>query len=73
MRITLTAACALTLSVGAISSLTYCATPMGSKSNGLDEHKELGSIEWNRKLEPALLAASTSKKPVMLLFQEIPG
>ncbi len=65
MQISLTAACALTLSVGAISSLTY--------SSSLDDHKELGSVEWNRKLEPALARSTTSKKPVMLLFQEIPG
>ncbi len=65
MHLSLTAACALTFSVGAISSMAY--------TSGADTHKEFGSVRWGRKLEPALATAATSKKPVMLLFQEVPG
>lgn len=38
-----------------------------------DSPPEFGSVQWGRKLEPALDAAEASKKPVMLLFQEVPG
>ena len=65
MQISLTTALALALSVGTASSLAY--------SFGLGAEEELGAVEWNRKLEPALAKATASKKPVMLLFQEVPG
>lgn len=34
---------------------------------------ELGSVQWERKLEPALEKSAKDGKPVFLLFQEIPG
>lgn len=34
---------------------------------------EFGAVAWGRELEPALAAASRAEKPVMLLFQEVPG
>jgi hypothetical protein len=69
MHLSLTAACALTFSVGAISSMAY-TSGAGAQS---DSPPEFGSVQWGRKLEPALDAAEASKKPVMLLFQEVPG
>ena len=38
-----------------------------------DVPQEFGSVGWGRELEPALERASASHKPVMLLFQEVPG
>lgn len=38
-----------------------------------DMPREFGAVHWGRKLEPALLRAAASHKPVMLLFQEVPG
>ena len=38
-----------------------------------DTKSEWGAVNWGRKLEPALDSAEASKKPVMLLFQEVPG
>jgi len=35
--------------------------------------KEFGDIQWSSKLEAAQEAAQASKKPIMLLFQEVPG
>jgi hypothetical protein len=40
---------------------------------GADTPPELGTVEWGRKLEPALELAARTDRPVMLLFQEIPG
>jgi hypothetical protein len=34
--------------------------------------RELGAVRWQRRLEPALQAAADGK-PVLLLFQEVPG
>jgi hypothetical protein len=34
---------------------------------------EFGAVHWGRQLEPALARSSASHKPVMLLFQEVPG
>jgi hypothetical protein len=35
--------------------------------------REFGRVRWGRELEPALRAAARSERPVMLLFQEVPG
>ena len=35
--------------------------------------KELGDVEWARKLQPVLDMAAQTERPVLLLFQEIPG
>jgi len=35
--------------------------------------RELGAVRWQRAFEPALASAKAAGKPVMLLFQEVPG
>ena len=35
--------------------------------------RELGAVRWGSRLEPALQASKQSGKPVLLLFQEVPG
>ncbi len=42
-------------------------------TDGADTPQEFGAVRWGRELEPALVRASTSHKPIMLLFQEVPG
>ena len=34
---------------------------------------ELGTVKWSRDLEASLAASKKSNKPVLLLFQEVPG
>ena len=34
---------------------------------------ELGRVHWARELQPALQASASDHKPVLLLFQEVPG
>ncbi|GAA0443796.1 MULTISPECIES: VPGUxxT family thioredoxin-like (seleno)protein, type 2 [Sphingomonas] len=37
------------------------------------EHHELGEVAWLRDFERGLVAASDQGKPILLLFQEVPG
>ncbi|MGJ8639457.1 MAG: VPGUxxT family thioredoxin-like (seleno)protein, type 2 [Opitutaceae bacterium] len=35
--------------------------------------KELGDVDWLRKYEDAVAASKKTKKPILILFQEVPG
>ena len=59
-----------TLSLAAAATV---ATVAMAWTDGDDVPQEFGSVSWGRELEPALARASASHKPVMLLFQEVPG
>ena len=37
------------------------------------KHRELGLVNWHRNFDAALAQASESGKPILLLFQEVPG
>ena len=60
----------LTLVSCSISSANVAA-PTGT--TGPDQPVELGRVEWGRDLEVGLDTAESAQKPVLLLFQEIPG
>ena len=34
---------------------------------------ELGTVAWNRDFDAALSAAAAAEKPLLVLFQEVPG
>ena len=34
---------------------------------------EYGVVHWNRRLDTTLTTAAKSKRPVLLVFQEVPG
>lgn len=38
-----------------------------------DNPVEIGAVKWSRDLEKALAASEKSEKPVLILFQEVPG
>lgn len=38
-----------------------------------DRPQELGAIAWERDFDAALTASERSGRPVLLLFQEVPG
>jgi hypothetical protein len=40
---------------------------------GDDPPVELGRVRWGRDLDQAKKLASTSGKPILILFQEVPG
>ncbi|MGK0263785.1 MAG: hypothetical protein ACI8UD_002438, partial [Planctomycetota bacterium] len=62
----------------ALLSLTACIAqdhgdkPASSKPAG-KAVPELGTVTWERDFDRALERAATTKRPVFLLFQEIPG
>lgn len=58
------------LSIAALALL-----PIQDQKSGktLKQAPELGRVHWARKLEPALQASAIDHKPVLLLFQEVPG
>lgn len=60
---------------GAATAAVAAAALAANPSTGADDDapRELGAVDWGRKLEPALASAKESGKPVLLLFQEIPG
>jgi len=37
------------------------------------EHIELGTVNWGRDYPAALKESTASGKPVLILFQEVPG
>ena len=59
-----------TLSLAAAATAATAAMAWAAND---DAPVEFGAVHWGRELEPALVRSSTSHKPVMLLFQEVPG
>jgi Thioredoxin-like len=45
------------------------------QKNGVSfrEHRELGGVAWLRDYDRALALAAEQGKPILLLFQEVPG
>ncbi|MAW62128.1 MAG: hypothetical protein CMJ94_15030 [Planctomycetes bacterium] len=39
----------------------------------VEQPVELGQVRWRRDLDAALAEAKAADKPVLLLFQEVPG
>lgn len=35
--------------------------------------REFGQVEWIRTIDAGVSKAETAKKPILLLFQEVPG
>lgn len=48
---------------------------MGMQKIGISfrEHRELGDVMWLRDHDRGLALAAEQNKPVLLLFQEVPG
>ena len=58
------------LSIAAFVALPF--VNQSAKETG-EQAAELGQIHWARTLEPALKASAADHKPILLLFQEVPG
>jgi len=58
----------LTLIALLLSSMLF-----SQMSNPLDQAEELGTVSWYRDHDKALLESKQSGKPVLILFQEVPG
>ena len=51
--------------------LTICATAYGSQA--APNPVEVGNVDWGRDFDAALKMSAESGKPVLVLFQEVPG
>ena len=57
-----------------LSTITVAAcAAMTSREARTDQPVEYGRIEWRRDFDAALADAKKNKRPVMVLFQEVPG
>lgn len=45
----------------------------GSDSKSVDQPVELGDVQWLRDLDTAVSTSKQQKKPIAILFQEVPG
>ena len=54
------------LALLAVSLLSCSSTP-------LDQPVELGRVQWERNFPKGLARAKRTGKPIMLIFQEVPG
>jgi hypothetical protein len=49
------------------------AAPLCAQTAAVNPEPELGTVRWQRDFDAGLAAAAQARKPVFLLFQEIPG
>jgi len=68
------------LLLGTVTAAAWPAPPTGMQTpapspgaSALRQPRELGAVQWQRRVEPALDEAKRSNKPLLLLFQEVPG
>jgi hypothetical protein len=52
--------------------VVLCTTLSLSAMTG-GQPEELGDVQWNRKMENAVALSQKSGKPILILFQEVPG
>ena len=52
------------------TSVFYAHAQSSSRS---ERHTELGSVNWGRDLDTAVASSKKMKKPIAILFQEVPG
>ncbi len=55
------------------SAMLLLLFALACRSSGDDPAPELGRVAWQREHEAAFRAAKGSAKPVLILFQEVPG
>jgi hypothetical protein len=48
-------------------------TPLLPVAGQVDQPVELGQVKWQRNFEIGLAESKRTGKPVLLLFQEVPG
>lgn len=53
--------------------LSIASILLASSALNAEQHKELGDVEWLRNYDTAIKQAQEIEKPVLLLFQEVPG
>ncbi|MEL6988439.1 MAG: thioredoxin family protein, partial [Bacteroidota bacterium] len=51
-----------------VASISFVSAQMSFK-----EHTELGTVNWHRNFEEAKTKSAEQNKPILILFQEVPG
>jgi hypothetical protein len=64
---------AVAMTVLSCSSCSSAASPGNAAAPPSRNPPELGRVNWSRDLDAALKSSGQSNKPILLLFQEIPG
>ncbi len=57
--------------LAAVIVMAICATAYGSQT--IQNPVEVGHVNWGRDFDAALRMSAESGKPVLVLFQEVPG
>ncbi|MEP2969984.1 MAG: thioredoxin family (seleno)protein, partial [Nonlabens ulvanivorans] len=57
----------------AISLALYSIATSAQRTDPKNQDKELGAISWYRDYSTALQLSKEYNKPVLILFQEVPG
>ena len=55
----------------AIATVGSCAMPGDAQTKS--QPRELGKVKWLRNFDEAKKASARTGKPILLLFQEVPG
>ena len=55
----------------ALVAVLWTTLSLSAMTGGQPE--ELGNVQWNRKMENAVALSKQSGKPILILFQEVPG
>ena len=56
-----------------LATLSFGLGAAQEKTNPKTQSEELGKVSWYRNYDEALKIAATENKPVLILFQEVPG
>jgi hypothetical protein len=62
-----------TLASAGLALLAACAPLPADGGTASPNPVELGAVRWGRDLDAALASSTRTEKPVLALFQEIPG
>ena len=54
-------------------NILFIVSLLGLVGTALDAQKELGEVKWLRNYDEAVAKAEAADKPILLLFQEVPG
>ena len=54
-------------------SLSEAGTPASERPRVQNQAEELGQVSWGRDLDDAKSKSAETGKPILVLFQEVPG
>ena len=58
---------------GLVALLWFASATFGWADDAAKQPAELGAVPWERDFDKAIAAARKAQKPLLVLFQEVPG